>query len=237
MDPVQELHKLGWTELEAKVYVSMTSSSQSLTGYQIAKIAGIARANVYPALDKLVLRGAILEEPQPSGSRYQAVPFKLISQAQLRSLSKSLSRIEQNLPQIPRRHRLITAHGQDILESYAINLVMDAKSYLDIGASHNTIQSLAIVLSQAHDRGVAERFVCFDNCPTPGCGVCRKPLGLSLGKFNPKGWLVLTKDNEETLIAMGTGDETELVLTSMEPVRESLRVLFSALQRNRDSEP
>ncbi len=234
MDPVQELHKLGWTELEAKIYVSMTSSPQSLTGYQVAKMAGIARANVYPALDKLLRRGAITEDPHPSGPRYRAVAFKLVSQAQLRSVTKSLSQIEQNLPQVSRRHRLITAHGENMLESHAIALVTAAKSNLDIGASHNTIQSLATVLGQAHERGVGERFLCFDNCPVPGCGVCREPLWISAGNFNPRGWLVLTKDNEETLVAMGEGDETELVLTTMEPLRESLRVLFADLQRNRD---
>jgi hypothetical protein len=47
------------------------------------------------------------------------------------------------------------------------------------------------------------------------------------GDFNPKGWLVLL-DGEEMLITVGTGDDAELVLTNMAPIRDTLRLLFNA---------
>ncbi len=235
MDLVKELQKLGWTELEARIYLTMVASPKSLTGYQVAKHARVARANVYPVLDRLLRRGAVIEDPDPSGNRYQAVPFNLVSQAQLRSVSQTLSAIEENLPPVHRQHRLITARGDNALQTHATKLVVAARHSLDIGASHKTIQPFAGVLNQAHDRGVAEQFLCFDNCPVPGCGVCHNPIPVSPGTFHSRGWLVLIRDNEETLIASGDGEKAELVLTNMEPVREILRILFAVVERKREN--
>lgn len=230
-DPVQELQKIGWTELEARLYVALVASPESLTGYQVAKAARVARANVYPVLERLVRRGAVTEDPESPGSRYRAVPFHLVSQAQLASVSQTLSAIEENLPEVHRNHWLTTARGERALETHARGLVTETKRYLEIGASHNTIRHLQSALQQAQSRGVQQKFLCFDNCPAPGCGVCRNPVPVSPGKFSPKGWLILIKDNDETLIAIGGGSQTDLVLTNMEPVRESLRILFSVVER------
>ncbi len=234
IDPVKELQKLGWTELEAKIYVSLITSPESLTGYQVAKMARVARANVYPVLDRLIRRGAVTEDPESPGPRYQAVSFNLVSQAQLAAVRQSLSAIEENLPEVRKPHRLITAHGESALHTHAAGLVAAARHHLDIGASYNTIQPFAGALQEANNRGVVEKFLCFDNCPAPGCGVCRNPAPVYPGEFSPRGWLMLIKDNDETLIAMGEGNQSELVLTNMEPIRESLRILFSVGEHSSD---
>jgi sugar-specific transcriptional regulator TrmB len=226
MDPVQALQEVGWSELEARVYVALTATDEALTGYQVAKIARSARANVYPVLEKLVRRGALVEEPQDQGPRYRPVPFNDIAHSQLSSMQKTLSAIAAMLPTSARPHTLVTARGDRAVWTHGMALVTATRRSLDIGASHGTVRPFAEPLAQARARGVHERFLCFDRCPAPGCGVCQNPIPVSTGEFNPTGWLVLLRDDAETLIAMGEGDDTELILTNMAPIRETLNMLF-----------
>ncbi|PSR20342.1 MAG: TrmB family transcriptional regulator [Sulfobacillus acidophilus] len=226
MDLVQALQEVGWSELEARVYVALAATDEALTGYQVAKIARSARANVYPVLEKLVRRGALVEEPQDQGPRYRPVPFSDIAQSQLSSMKKTLGAIAAMLPTSARPQTLVTARGDKAVWTHGLKLLTSTHRTLDVGASHGTVKPFAEGLAEARERGVRERFLCFDRCPPPGCGVCQHPIPVSTGKFNPTGWLVLLRDNEETLIAMGEGDDSELVLTNMAPIRETLNMLF-----------
>lgn len=226
MDPVKELQEVGWSELEARVYVALVETGDALTGYQVAKAARVARANVYPVLERLVRRGALLEEPQNPGPRYRALPFSTVSHAQMTTMQKKLTAIEAALPTVRRPKTLVTARGDDAVWVHGMSLVTSVRQRLDVGASLGTVRPFADVLAQARDRGVSERFLCFDHCPSPGCGVCQNPIAASTGEFNPKGWLVFLCDDEDMLITVGSGATAELVLTNMEPIRETLKMLF-----------
>ncbi len=228
MDPVKALQEVGWSELEARVYVSLIETGEALTGYQVAKVARVARANVYPVLERLVRRGALIEEPHQSGPRYRALPFATVSEAQMTVMQKTLTAIEAALPSVHRPSTLATARGEDALLAHGLSLVNSARLRLDVGASEGTIRHFSGALAQARERGVSERFLCFDHCPPPGCGVCQNPLVASTGEFNPKGWLVLLRDDEDTLISVGSGAQVDLLLTNMDPVRETLKLLFRA---------
>lgn len=226
MDPIQALQEVGWSELEARVYVALTETEEALTGYQVAKVSRSARANVYPVLEKLIRRGAVVEEPQDQGPRYRAVAFSAIADSQLSSMKKTLSSIAAVLPVARPPKTLVTGRGEGAMWAHGMALLTSAQHHLDIGASHGTVRLFAEPLAQARERGVTERFLCFDRCPAPGCGVCQNPIPVSTGEFNPTGWLVLLRDNEDTLISMGEGEHTELVLTNMAPIRETLNMLF-----------
>ncbi len=78
-DAVQRLVQLGFTRMEAEVYVALLRESPA-TGYRIATSIGKATANTYKALRSLAEKGAVLIEDGDS-SRYRAVPAKeLLSQ-------------------------------------------------------------------------------------------------------------------------------------------------------------
>ena len=226
IEPVKELQEVGWSELEARVYVALVEAGDALTGYQVAKAARVARANVYPVLERLVRRGALLEEPHHTGPRYQALPFAAVSRAQITAMQNKLTAIEAALPTVRQPHTLVTARGDDAIWAHGLSLVTSARHHLDIGASLGTVQPFADALAGARERGVSERFLCFDHCPRPGCGVCQTPIAASTGEFNPKGWLVLLRDDEDALITVGSQDTAELVLTNMEPILETLKILF-----------
>lgn len=71
-DPVQALIDLGFTDLEARCYVALLQE-QSLTGYGVAKRIGKPQANVYKALDSLLVKGAVIVS-EGGDRNFRAVP-------------------------------------------------------------------------------------------------------------------------------------------------------------------
>jgi sugar-specific transcriptional regulator TrmB len=72
-DIVASLQRLGFGEYEAKAYIALLQRSP-LTGYELAKVSGLPRANVYAVLPKLEEKGAVLRVDTPAGPRYSPVP-------------------------------------------------------------------------------------------------------------------------------------------------------------------
>lgn len=227
LDPVKALQTIGWSELEARVYVTLVESEESLTGYQIAKAARIARANVYTVVERLVRRGALVEEPLDTTPRYRAVPFDVVAKGHLASIQNTLDTVRTVLPQVKSHSRLKSGRGEGAIWTQGLALIAAQHDKIDVGASFGTVRPFAPALQEARQRGVEEKFLCFDSCPPPGCGVCQNPIPVFSGDFNPKGWLVLLGEGD-ALITVGTGDDAEFVVTNMAPIRETLLLLFGS---------
>src|SRR4051794_29369101 len=72
-DSIQILQRLGFGDYEARAYVALLRHDQ-MSGYELAKVSGIPRANVYDILPRLEERGAVVRVDSPNGARYSAVP-------------------------------------------------------------------------------------------------------------------------------------------------------------------
>jgi len=93
------LERFGFTPTEDRVYQSLLSAGPS-TGYIIARELGIARANVYHALESLVRRGAA-RKSATRPVRYAATgPAALVAELE-RSFRKDLGKLEDVLQSIP----------------------------------------------------------------------------------------------------------------------------------------
>ena len=69
-DLIPSLQRLGFTDYEAKAYVAL-SSRYPATAYEVAKVSGLPRANVYSVLRTLELKGAI----QPADLKTRIAAF------------------------------------------------------------------------------------------------------------------------------------------------------------------
>ena len=69
---IERLVRLGFSSQEARVYVALLRQP-SATGYEIAKVAGLQRANVYQVLSGLADRG-VVEQVTDSPARFAALP-------------------------------------------------------------------------------------------------------------------------------------------------------------------
>src|SRR5690349_14258593 len=98
------LEQLGFTEYEGRAYVALCEKSP-LNGYELAKISGLPRANVYAVLQKLEDRGAVVRVETPGGVQYAPVPpADLARQLErrfagaLRAAEEALSALETPAP-------------------------------------------------------------------------------------------------------------------------------------------
>lgn len=71
------LNKLGLTDGEAKVYLTLLRNS-SITGYEASKIAGVPRSKIYNLLETLIQKGFVLYTEKESSNKYEAVPIKQV---------------------------------------------------------------------------------------------------------------------------------------------------------------
>src|SRR5436305_4719999 len=74
MDHLTELlQPLGFSEYEARAYLALLQQSP-VNGYELAKLSGLPRANIYAVLDRLATRGVVVRLDTPDGARYAPVP-------------------------------------------------------------------------------------------------------------------------------------------------------------------
>lgn len=86
INTVELLSRFGLTQYEARLYVAL-HGREAATGYELAKAAGLARANAYAALSGLTDKGAAaLAEGRPA--KYTAVPVREFCAGVLAGLEK-----------------------------------------------------------------------------------------------------------------------------------------------------
>lgn len=95
---IDKLVLFGLTRQEASIYICL-SSNRELSGYEVAKITGISRSNVYNALASLVEEGAayLLEG---STNKYTCVEVGEFCENKIRSLQKAKEELSRELPHI-----------------------------------------------------------------------------------------------------------------------------------------
>lgn len=234
---VESLKQIGWSDLESRLYVVVHETAEPMTGYQCAKMADAPRPNVYPALQRLVRRGALVEIPEGSVTRYQAVPFAELKRTVLANIGRLLDQADSNLARRPERPRLALAHGADALVLQGTRLIEETERTLDIGASAGTVQALEGALKAAQARGVQLSYYCFDGCPAPGCGVCVRPVGVRRGPFEVHGWLTLLADQRTVLMATGIHEDPDVLVADLPPLTETVSTLFSRVDRGLAATP
>lgn len=97
---VEKLMHFALTRQEATIYLCLVSNEKS-SGYEVSKITGISRSNVYSALARLVEEGAayLLEGDT---NKYIAVDIEEFCNNKIRQLVELRGELKQELPKIGR---------------------------------------------------------------------------------------------------------------------------------------
>src|SRR4051794_14886946 len=83
-DAIALLQQLGFSEYEARAYLALLQRNP-LNGYELAKVSGLPRANIYAVLQRLEERGAAVRLDLPNGIRYAPIaPTELTNRAATR---------------------------------------------------------------------------------------------------------------------------------------------------------
>lgn len=159
---VREFRKLGFTEYEAKAYLTLCQASPA-TAYEVSKVAGLAKANVYSALEGLAQRGAV--QPVSEGPvKYVPVePSRLLGQiaksttARCKELAGKLDRMQL----VDGTDYVWMINGDESIHIKVGEMIDRARQHIWIKAPHHLLERHIVALNRAAKRGVKTVMVLF----------------------------------------------------------------------------
>jgi DNA-binding MarR family transcriptional regulator len=198
---IEHLQNLGFSQYEAQAYIALLHESP-LNGYELARASGIPRPNIYPVLQKLEERGAVLRLDSTDGTRYTPVsPDELLASLS-RRYKTSLDAASNSLQQIaaaPRLEYILNLRGYPVLLEHARTLLQNTQRHLLLSLWHEEAAALADLTQQAVERGVQITTLCLRGCPRP-CPDCRGSVfRYPMAPAQASRWLVLVSDEDELL--------------------------------------
>lgn len=157
-----DLQSLGFSEHEARAYLALYRL-QPATAYEVAKLAGLPKANAYSVLDSLSNK----EAAQPVSEapvRYIAVApnilFERIANATTRRCAKLIEAIPAAAPSADRGY-VWSITGEDATRAKIESMIDAARSHIWIKASDESLEPHREALRRAADRGVAVIIILF----------------------------------------------------------------------------
>jgi HTH-type transcriptional regulator, sugar sensing transcriptional regulator len=168
------LSELGFGEYEARAYLALLGREPS-NGYELAKLSGVPRGNIYAVLQKLEDRGAVVHMDTPAGARYAALPVPELLATLERRYQGTLAAAAEELMQVtvpPEADSVWNVDGYGRILDHARSLLAHTRERLLIALWPQEARALASELEAADKRGVAIGTLCLAGC-TDECGACR----------------------------------------------------------------
>ncbi len=218
---VQQLQALGFTEYEARAYVTLLTHGE-LSGYAWARESGIPRPNIYAVAEKLAERGAVQRGEGNTGKTWSPVPAEQLLKGLQVQHKRALARAQQSLASLGQAHQPATAFNlrDDELLMRARQLIDATSESLLIAIQQPEAAALAEALQQARTRGTAITTLCLEACDAP-CGGCQGDLHrYPLAPKDDSRWLVMAVDHDQALLGRLRGNLAEGVVTTQRLVVE-----------------
>ncbi len=218
-DVLSDLQELGFSDYEARAYVGLLENGP-LTGYQLARVSGVPRPNVYPALDRLQARGAVQAIQVKDGVHYAAMPARELLERLSSSLQGRIERAEHSLARLQAKAPVETVwniQGYENVLLRARAAVDGAASRLIVGLWAEEARHLADSVAAAAARGIEVTTLCIQGCPDE-CGGCQGDIYRYPVAGDARGrWLVLAVDDRELLLGQVAPDGTASgIVTTLE---------------------
>ena len=132
------LHKLGFTPIEATIFITLCKHG-SLTGYEVAKLSGISRSNVYAALYSLQEKGKC-EVSEGETAKYRAISKEELLLSTRREMKTTLQEIENYYPSaIVTPEPYVTIRGYDNVLNKIKNSLLLCQSHLYLLCSSSCV--------------------------------------------------------------------------------------------------
>lgn len=214
---ITSLQQLGFSEYEARAYTALLQHSP-LNGYELAKLSGLPRANIYGVLQKLEERGAVIRLDIPGGVQYAPLPAEELIQRLRTQFQETLDTAQQALNEIssPAEYEYVgNTRGYPALLEHARALLNAAQERVLLAIWPQEALNLAEPLAQADARGVEITTLCLAACPQE-CGGCRGQIYRYqvAPEQRRQRWLVVVPDRAEVLTGeIGPGEEALAIRT------------------------
>jgi predicted transcriptional regulator len=225
-DFVALLQELGFGEYEARAYHALLQHNP-VSGYELAKLSGIPRPNIYSVLQKLEERGTVGRLEQDNTTLYVPVAPEEFLERIGRRFQATLAAAQDALQEIARPLApayVWNVQGYANLLAWASALIESCRVQLLVALWPDEAAHLTNELDHAEKRGVNITTLCLAACPQE-CGGCRgRVYRYKVVETQDTRWLMLVPDNEDALIGEIAADgDTSVVRT-----RQSLLVAMTS---------
>jgi sugar-specific transcriptional regulator TrmB len=212
------LERFGFTPTETKSYHALLKLGRS-TGYGVARELGIARANVYQALESLVRRGAARKAATIPSQYVAAQPSALLAELE-REFRRDLVSLDESLRRLPQTHAAHDAELEilatsDRLIARAVEAVEGATTEV-LAVTGPWAGELAGALERALARGVAVRAVSL-GAPAPAPAVVRPVGDAELRSYWGGLPIAIVADRARTVFGVLTGESAASGLVTTAP--------------------
>ncbi len=202
------LQQLGFSEYEARAYVALLQRNP-LNGYELAKVSGVPRPNIYGVLQKLEERNAIIRLDTAAGTRYTPVSPDELTQALGSRFAHTLDAARSSLEEVAspaEQDYVLNIQGHAAVLEHATTLIHAAQQRLTLAVWQPEAQALAEPMARAEDRGVTVKTLCLQAC-SQECGGCQGDIyRYRVAAERQSRWLIVVQDSAEMLIGdIGAG--------------------------------
>jgi HTH-type transcriptional regulator, sugar sensing transcriptional regulator len=212
VDPEKLLADLGFGESEARAYVTLLASLAPLNGYELAKVSGIPRGNIYKVLEKLEARGAVARVEGEGGTRYAPVsPGEVLPRLAegVQRRAEEARAVLEDVRRPPQPDLIWNVQGYEPLVDQARSLIASARTTLTMALCRSEASVLAREMIDANARGIDITTLCLTGCPQE-CGGCQGRIYRhSVAPAGDNRWLIVVPDESEVLAGeISVGVET-----------------------------
>jgi sugar-specific transcriptional regulator TrmB len=219
-DAIDLLQELGFTEHEARAYQALLQHNP-VTGYELAKVSGIPRPNIYPVLQKLEARGAAVRIAGDDTTRYLPVPPEEFLKRIDHHVQETLNQVApllQSLAQPAEANHIWNTHGYENLLAQARGLISNADHELLIALWPEEARALTGDLAQVEARDRKVTTLCLAACAQE-CGGCRGQIFRNKIVETPnERWLLVVPDSSEVLVGEIPAGQQAAVVRTRQPL-------------------
>ena len=209
---IQALQDLGFTTVEAEVYVYLVHNSPA-TGYQIAKGINRTRGAAYKVLATLASKGAVEVDSQ-SGSKWRAVPpaefLNQLEQLFLRSKKRADEALKTVEPQPP-DYRIYQLQTVEQVYERARTMLASCEEFALVDVFPLALDKLRGDIKAAIARGRKVAVDVYTPDRIPGARMTLTYEGFGFLEQVKANWITLSIDSEELLIAVLSRDDQRVL--------------------------
>jgi sugar-specific transcriptional regulator TrmB len=200
---IRALEALGFTRVEAEVYVHLVHNSPA-TGYQIAKGIDRTRGATYKVLAGLAAKGAVEVDSQ-KGNQWRAVPpaefLNQLEQKFLRGKQQANDALKALEPPAP-DYRIYQLQTVDQVYERARTMLASCEEFALVDVFPLALDKLRDDIRATIARGKKVAVNVYAPDRVPGARMTQTYEGFGFLEHVPANWITLSIDSEELLIAV-----------------------------------
>ncbi|WP_285768151.1 helix-turn-helix domain-containing protein [Peribacillus sp. SI8-4] len=200
-DIIEKLQSLGFSQYEAKAYVSLVRQGPT-SAYQVSKESGIPRARIYEILNKLQEEGVVIKEEINDSVQYSPLPVDVFLESVRSRWDNTYQSISDTLKQFEKigpvsDNRVMTLKGEEHILSFCRTLIQKAEKRVIVSLWDKMYDKFERELKEAAEHCSLKGIAFQVETPLSGIDVHRQTSYVD--NIGANKWFILSIDGSETI--------------------------------------